>query len=151
MRVLKALWNDESGLVLSAEAVAVGTLGVVGAAVGAGAVARSVNSELEETAFALRSLDQSFSIPEQRAGNSFVAGSSYTQKPVAEAHEELRQQIKRDRAAEEKARLKAEESEKEEFEKKDQKSSPAPKKKRKQGKDKDDAGAEPVLFIPSST
>ena len=32
MRALKALWVDESGLVLSAEAVAVGTLGVMGAA-----------------------------------------------------------------------------------------------------------------------
>src|SRR5687767_2935224 len=81
MRALKALWADESGLVVSAEAVAVGTLGVVGAAVGAGAVAHSVNAELEETAFALRSLDQSYSIPEQRIGNAFVAGSSYTQKP----------------------------------------------------------------------
>ena len=104
MRTLKALWRDETGLVLSAEAVAVGTLGVVGAAVGAGAVARSVNAELEETAFALRSLDQSFSIPEQRACGAFVAGSTFTQKPVKEAHEELRRQIERDRAAEEKAR-----------------------------------------------
>ncbi len=146
MRALLALWQDESGFVLSAEAVAVGTLGVVGAAVGAGAVARSVNSELEETAFALRSLDQSFSIPEQRIGNAFVAGSSYTQKPVAEAHRELREQIERDRAAEENARRNAEANEK-------PNAAPAPKKPRnKKGKDKGESEAgetEPVLYVPS--
>jgi hypothetical protein len=143
MRALKVLWCDESGLVLSAEAVAVGTLGVVGAAVGAGAVAHSVNSELEEAAFAFRSLDQSFSIPEQRIGNAFVAGSSYTQKPVAEAHAELRRQIERDRAAEEKARLKSEDSEK----KDPPKETPRKKKKKKAKGDEDEL--EPVTYVPS--
>ncbi|HVJ87723.1 MAG TPA: hypothetical protein VM452_18825 [Caulifigura sp.] len=144
MRTLKALWRDESGLVLSAEAVAVGTLGVVGAAVGAGAVARSVNAELEETAFALRSLDQSFSIPEQRSHGAFVAGSSFTQKPVKEAHEELRKQIEHDRAAEEEARLKAGQDEKP-----TEPSRPAPKKKKK-GKDKGDAEFEPATYAPGT-
>jgi hypothetical protein len=145
MRALKALWFDETGFVLSAEAVAVGTLGVVGAAVGAGAVARSVNSELEETAFALRSLDQSFSIPGQKTGSAFVAGSSYKQKSVAEAHAELRKQIERDRAAEEKARLKNGESEK-----KAEQPAPPPKKGKKKKKGKDSADElEPVLFVPS--
>jgi hypothetical protein len=142
MRALKALWADESGLVLSAEAVAVGTLGVVGAAVGAGAVARSVNAELEETAFALRSLDQSYSIPEQRSGKAFVAGSSYTQKPVKEAHQELREQIERDRKAEE-ARLKALEKASQ-----DQKPAETPKKK-KPKKNKDDNDLEPVSYVPA--
>jgi len=144
MRALKAFWIDDSGFVLSAEAVAVGTLGVVGAAVGAGAVAQSVNSELEEMAFALRSLDQSFSIPEQRIGKAFVAGSSFTQKPVAEAHEELRQQIERDRKAEEKARLKAGEEEK--------KPRPAetPKKKKKKARQNSENGEEfePAEYVP---
>lgn len=148
MRTLKALWRDETGLVLSAEAVAVGTLGVVGAAVGAGAVARSVNAELEETAFALRSLDQSFSIPEQRSNGAFVAGSTFTQKPVKEAHEELRRQIERDRAAEEKvrekARLKAEQDEKP-----SEPSRPAPKKKKKD-KDEGDSELEPATYAPGT-
>lgn len=145
MRALKALWIDESGFVLSAELVAVGTLGVVGAAVGAGAVARSVNAELEETAFALRSLDQSYSIPGQKIGNAFVAGSSFTQKPVAVSHAELRKQIERDRAAEEKARLKAADAEKES----DQPAASPKKnpKKKKPGKESDD-DREPVVFVP---
>jgi hypothetical protein len=139
MRALKALWGDESGLVLSAEAVAVGALGVAGVAVGAGAISHSVNAELEETAFALRSLDQSYSFPEQRIGNAFVAGSSYTQKPVKEAHKELREQIERDRAAQEKAQ-KAEE----------QKPSQPPKKKKKKNKDGDGDELEPVTFAPAT-
>lgn len=97
MRALVALWKDESGLVLSAEAVTLGTLGVVGATVGLSAAARSLNSELEETAFALRSLDQSFSISGQECCGAMTAGSSYTQMSVKEAHAELRKQIERDR------------------------------------------------------
>ncbi|QDT55059.1 hypothetical protein Pan44_31000 [Caulifigura coniformis] len=144
MRALKALWFDDSGFVLSAEAVAVGTLGVVGAAVGAGAVARSVNSELEEMAFALRSLDQSYSIPEQRIGQAFVAGSSFTQKPVAEAHDELRQQIQRDREAEEKARLKSEEPEKK------PRPGETPRKKKKKARQNGENGDEfePAEYVP---
>jgi hypothetical protein len=139
MRALKALWADESGLVVSAEAVAVGTLGVVGAAVGASAVARSLNSELEEAAYALRSLDQSYSIPEQRIGNAFVAGSSFTQKSVKEAHKELREQIERDRAEYEKALKEAPEADK---------PVETPKKKKKKSKDDDDL--EPVTYVPST-
>jgi hypothetical protein len=147
MHALKALWFDESGFVLSAEAVAVGTLGVVGAAVGAGAVARSVNAELEETAFALRSLDQSYSIPGQKIGNAFTAGSAFTQKPVAESHAELRKQIERDRAAEEKARLKAADAEKD-----SEKPIPSPKKtpaKKKKGQGSEEE-REPVAFAPEA-
>ena len=143
MRALNALWADESGLVVSAEAVAVGTLGVVGAAVGAGAVAHSVNAELEETAFAIRSLDQSYSIPEQRTANAFVAGSSYTQKPVKQAHKELREQIERDRAAQEKALKEAQP----EASKSDKPAEP-PKRKKKQ-KNKDDDELEVVTYVPA--
>jgi hypothetical protein len=82
--------------------VTLGTLGVVGATVGLSAVARSANSELEEMAFALRSLDQSYSIQGMTTANAKTAGSSYTQKPVEEAHAELRKQIERDRKAAEK-------------------------------------------------
>jgi hypothetical protein len=140
MRALRALWGDESGLVLSAEAVAVGALGVAGVTVGAGALAHSVNAELEETAFAIRSLDQSYSFPEQKIGNAFVAGSSFTQKPVKEAHKELREQIERDRAAQEKAQ-KAEEP----------KPAVQPPKKKKKKNKADDDDLEPVTFVPEAS
>jgi hypothetical protein len=140
MRALRALWGDESGLVLSAEAVAVGALGVAGVTVGAGALAHSVNAELEETAFAIRSLDQSYSFPEQKIGNAFVAGSSFTQKPVKEAHKELREQIERDRAAQEKAQ-KAEEP----------KPAVQPPKKKKKKNKADDDELEPVTFVPEAS
>ncbi len=135
-----ALWADEAGFVLSAEAVAVGALGVAGLTVGANAISNSVNAELEETAYALRSLDQSYSIPEQRSAGAWTAGSSFTQKPVAEAREELRKQIQRDRAAEEAARKKEAATE----------SKPAPAAPpRKKKKSKTAANeATPVLYAP---
>ncbi len=87
--LLQQLWRDEAGYVLSAEAVTVGTLGVVGATVGMGAVSKSVNDELTETAFALRSLDQSFLIPEQRGAGSWTAGSVFMQPDPQQARAEL--------------------------------------------------------------
>ncbi len=89
INLLRQLWRDEAGYVLSAEAVTVGTLGVVGATVGMGAVSKSVNDELTETAFALRSLDQSFTIPEQRGAGSWTAGSVFVQPDQQQARAEL--------------------------------------------------------------
>ncbi len=80
--LLESLLLDESGAVLSAELALVGTMGVVGATVGLSAAATSVQEELAEVASAFRSLDQSYSIPEQRIGGAWTAGSSYAQ-PVA--------------------------------------------------------------------
>jgi len=143
MRALLAFWKDEAGFVLSAEAVAVGALGVAGVAVGANAVSKSVNAELEETAFAIRSLDQSFSIPESKGAGAWTAGSSYTQKPVKEAHAELQKQIDRDRAEEEKARAKAPAE--------DNKPAPpaATPKKKKKNKTSVEDDRVPVLYAPA--
>ena len=99
----KVLWNDEAGTVLSAELVLVGTLGIIGATAGIAAVGHSVNGELEEVAYSLRSLDQSYHLEGYQGCRAWTAGSSYTQRPVAESHEELRQVIdrhRRDEAAE---------------------------------------------------
>ena len=63
MRILSTLWNDEAGVLLSAEAVVVGTVAVVGLTAGLSTVATSVNEELKDVAYAIRSLDQSYSIP----------------------------------------------------------------------------------------
>lgn len=99
MKFLRALWRDESGLVLSAEAVVIGTLGVVGATVGMTAVTRSVEAELDDVAMSIRSLDQSYRTPTFRSGGASTAGSSFTQLPVEEARAQLRKQIERDRKA----------------------------------------------------
>lgn len=100
MRVIRALWNDEHGVLLSAEAVVVGTVAVVGLTAGLTAVAKSVNAELQDVAFAIRSLDQSYSIPAQEGCGARTAGSSYTQEPVAKSLTELCEVIQKAEKAE---------------------------------------------------
>lgn len=82
MSLLHALWRDETGVVLSAELVMLGTLGVVGATVGLNAVAKSVNEEMTDFARAMRSLDQSYSVPGHRGCGAWKAGSTYLQEDV---------------------------------------------------------------------
>lgn len=102
MSVLRALMRDESGLVLSAEAVAIGTIGIVGATVGLSAVAHSVEGELDDVAMSIRSLDQSYALKGFHGGNSRTAGSSFAQIDVEKSRAELRRQMERDRKEAEK-------------------------------------------------
>jgi hypothetical protein len=95
MRLFSQLWNDENGVLLSAEAVVVGTVAVVGLTTGLTVVARSVNEELQDVAFAIRSLDQSYSIPAQEGCGSRTAGSSFTQEPVQKSIDELCEVIRK--------------------------------------------------------
>jgi hypothetical protein len=96
MLLLKRLWRDERGVVLSAEAVLLGSIGVIGAVVGLGTVTHAVNEELEETAFAIRSLDQSYCIRGHRGCAAWTAGSYYIQPPVRESLDRLRAQAEAD-------------------------------------------------------
>lgn len=92
MRLFKKLWNDESGALLSAEAAILGTVAVVGIGSGMNVVATSVNEELKEVGYALRSLDQSYSIPAQKGCNgAWTAGSEFKQQPVEQSIKELKQ------------------------------------------------------------
>jgi len=101
MKLLNELWNDEAGSVVSAELVLLGTLGVVGVGVGAAAVGDSAESEMEELAYSIRSLDQSFRTSGFQGCGAWTAGSCYTQRPVEESRAELRKHIRRERAAHE--------------------------------------------------
>ncbi|QDT37960.1 hypothetical protein [Stratiformator vulcanicus] len=58
--MLRNLWNDELGLIISAELVLVLTIGVIGVVVGLNAVAKSVNHELMDVASAIGAVDQSY-------------------------------------------------------------------------------------------
>jgi hypothetical protein len=89
LSLIKDLFRDEAGYILSAEAVVLGTVGVVGASVGLSSIAYSINEELKETAFSLRSLNQSYAIKGFRGHGSYTAGSTFIQKPVEEAHADL--------------------------------------------------------------
>lgn len=82
MNLLAKLWQDEAGVILSAEAVVVGTVAVLGVSAGLSTVATSVNRELQDVAFAIRSLDQSYEIPGQQNCCASTAGSSFRQQAV---------------------------------------------------------------------
>jgi len=101
MRLFKKLWNDEAGVLLSAEAAIVGTVAVVGVGAGMNVLANSVNEELKEVSYAIRSLDQSYCIPARKGCGACTAGSEYKQQPVEESIKELN---KLERQAEQKAK-----------------------------------------------
>ncbi len=82
MRIFSELWNDEAGVIMSAEAVVLGTVGVVGLTAGLSVAAKAVNSELQDLGFAIRSLDQSYEIPGSHGCGAHTAGSSFKQEPV---------------------------------------------------------------------
>lgn len=89
MRLINELWQDEYGLILSAEAVTVGTLGVLGAVAGLNMATTAVDEELKEFAYAIRSLDQSYGFVGQQSCRAWSAGSSYRQPDVQVSISEL--------------------------------------------------------------
>jgi len=58
--MLKKLWNDEAGLIISAELALVLTIGVLAMVVGLSEVAVAVNTELNDISNAIGSLNQSY-------------------------------------------------------------------------------------------
>ena len=84
------LWSDETGAIISAEAVMVATLGVGGAVVGMDALSKSVNDELVDVALAIRSFDQSFCVRKRQSAGACMAGSQFQQVAVETSREELR-------------------------------------------------------------
>jgi hypothetical protein len=70
-RLLKKLWNDQGGFILSTEAMILWTICVLGLIVGLVAVRDAANTELVEVANTILSFDQSYSY----AGLSLTGGS----------------------------------------------------------------------------
>jgi hypothetical protein len=89
MLLLQKLWQDDRGAVLTAEAVLVSSVGVVGAVAGLGAIGHSLDEELHETAYAFRSLDQSYAYRGQCSGSAWTAGSSFLQPDLETALADL--------------------------------------------------------------
>lgn len=100
----RVFWSDETGAVVSAELGMVATLGVVGATVGIDTLSKSVNEELSDVAFAIRSFDQSYSVKRRESAGAHVAASRFEQLDVKTAHEQLRQH-KADAAARQEKQL----------------------------------------------
>lgn len=80
--MLKTLWNDEAGVIISAELVLVLTIAVLASVVGLSEVAIAVNTELNDLSNAFGSINQSFSYCGFEACSrqklkSFFAGSCF--------------------------------------------------------------------------
>ncbi|HET6423429.1 MAG TPA: hypothetical protein VFG20_07080 [Planctomycetaceae bacterium] len=89
MNVLKMLWNDDQGAILSAEVVTVGTVAVLGAVAGLSVASNAVDGELKDFSYAIRSLDQSYSINGHHSCGAWTAGSCFTQRDVQESIQSL--------------------------------------------------------------
>ena len=85
--MLKKLWNDETGVVISAELALVTTIAVLGSIVGVNQVVVSVNEELKDMSNAIGAVNQSFGISGfqgcLKAGEeiSYTAGSGFIDGP----------------------------------------------------------------------
>lgn len=84
LKLLKALRQDEYGVILSTEIVIVGSLLVIGMITGLTCLQKSVNGELRDVANAVGALDQSYSFSSHRKNGgwnghccAWTAGSSF--------------------------------------------------------------------------
>lgn len=107
MNLLNTFWNEEAGLVMSAELVVLGTVGVLGATVGLSAASTAINDELIEFSHAIRSLDQSYHVEGHQSCRAWTAASSYKQQDVEISRADLCGQIERgEKAIEKKSKMK---------------------------------------------
>lgn len=80
MALLRALWQDDCGAVLTAEYLTLGSVVVLGGVSGLAAMRDSVNSEMREYGNAIREMRQSYSVPGFKAGGASVSGSAATDR-----------------------------------------------------------------------
>ncbi|MGC3971260.1 MAG: hypothetical protein QM775_29135 [Pirellulales bacterium] len=77
LRTLNDLWRDDDGYVVSSELVMYGTMGVIGVGAGYTAVRDTMNTELNDVAKAIGSMDQSYYISGVSGHCSYTAGSAF--------------------------------------------------------------------------
>mgnify|MGYP000701745962 CR=1 FL=1 len=76
MNLLKKLWTDDVGVILSAETVMLGTIGVLAMTAGVGVMGSAMNEELADVSRAFRSFDQSFQVTGYRVDSTFGDSAS---------------------------------------------------------------------------
>ena len=74
--MLKSLWNDEAGVILSAELVLIGTILVIGMIAGLVELQCSVVGELNDLGDAIGNLDQGYLVSGINAGNKGGVGGT---------------------------------------------------------------------------
>ena len=77
MNVLKRLWSDQAGFVISAELVLIATVLVIGLLVGMATLRDSITNELADVAGAFDDVVQSYSVGGIQGHSSSISGSDY--------------------------------------------------------------------------
>ncbi len=80
MNLVRRLWNDEVGFVVSAELVLVGTMLVIGCVVGLTSVRNQVVQELGDLAIAIGNINQSYEYSGVVGHSSATSGSIFQDK-----------------------------------------------------------------------
>ena len=99
MPLWSSFWRDEAGAIVSAELIAVSTLGVLGGTVGLNMLSTSVEGEFRDLSHAVRSLNQSYLVTGHTGCRAWTASSWFTQRDVKLSLEELDAEFVGDRAA----------------------------------------------------
>jgi len=76
--LLRKLWNDDCGAILTAEYLTLGSVVVLGGVAGLNAMQNSINSEMQEFGNSVRSIRQTYAAPGFRAGGASTSGSAAT-------------------------------------------------------------------------
>jgi len=77
MKMMKKLWNDDAGFVVSAELILIATIAVLGLLVGLASVRDGVTSELSDVAGAFQDANQSYSVDGVIGHNANSAGFDF--------------------------------------------------------------------------
>src|SRR3954468_18533248 len=81
-RLMKKLWKDDAGAVISAEYLFFATILIIGIVVGLASVRDALNNELAELANAYLALSQAYTISGQSGCSASTAGTDVTDTPV---------------------------------------------------------------------
>lgn len=76
--MLRKLWNDEAGAIVSAEIVLVATILVIAMVTGLASLRDAVVTELADVGAAIAAVDQSYTVGGITAHSSAVASSAYS-------------------------------------------------------------------------
>lgn len=77
MSLIKRLWNDEAGFVVSAELILIATIAVLGLIVALDTVRNAITSEMSDVAGAIQDVNQSYAYSTILGHSAAVAGSQY--------------------------------------------------------------------------
>jgi len=77
MKILRTLWNDQAGFVVSTELMLVATILVIGMIVGMTTLRNDVVAELADVAGAIGDLSQDYNYSAVQGHSAFTNGSTY--------------------------------------------------------------------------